>query len=391
MLLTAWRFYIWLVLGRRSQAIWFGVAFSLALLSKSTALLLIPLFTVMFTIYGIVNQTKWNWKARLIDYFLAGVVCLLLIHVCYEFQGVGRPLGDFNFVSQTLTGRQGALDVGNRFEGTLLGSVPSLLPADYVIGIDLQKLDFEEKFDSYLMGTWAGKGWWYYYIVALFLKEPLALWILVAFAVVRFHQRSGFGQSRTKLQREIILYAPGLLVFVFVSSQTGFNHHLRYVLPIFPCLYLVVVKLVAKFSWHELLIALCLTGWYICSSISIFPHSHAFFSEIVGGHKEGWRYLSHSNLDWGQDLYTIQDWTRNNSDKSPVFILYNTPLPFECWGVVGVDGQSFLEDEELKEGYWVVGSQWKLLHPNPYFRENEPTVVLSPVTSVYKIDGNGTN
>lgn len=392
-LFATWRFYIWLAIGRRSHAVWFGAAFALALLSKSTALLLIPLFTFMVLVYGVANNAKWNWKSRAADFILAAGVCWIGVHACYEFQGVMRPLGEFEFVSQTLSGRSAeTVGAGNRFRGTLLGHVPVPLPADYMIGIDLQKLDFEGKYKSYLMGTRASKGWWYYYLVALFLKEPIALWILIGFATVGLLGKwRMFRLSKIKLQRELILYSPGLLVMIFVSSQTGFNHHLRYVLPFYPILFLGVGKLVSNFSGLKLWLTTILVCWYAWSSLSILPHSHAFFTEVIGGHKEGWRYLGHSNLDWGQDLYTIQEWTGRNSNKSPVFVLYDTPLPFEILGVAGLDGRPAAQGRELKAGYWVVSSQWKLLHSNPYFREHEPTVVLSPVTSVYRIERDETN
>ena len=54
---------------------------------------------------------------------------------------------------------------------------------NYLLGIDLQKREFENKMWSYLNGEWRLGGWWYYYIYALAIKEPLGTWVLMAMAV----------------------------------------------------------------------------------------------------------------------------------------------------------------------------------------------------------------
>lgn len=38
------------------------------------------------------------------------------------------------------------------------------------------------------------------------------------------------------------------------------------------------------------------------SSLSVYPHQLAYFNELAGGPKSGYKHLLHSNLEWGQDL-----------------------------------------------------------------------------------------
>jgi hypothetical protein len=47
---------------------------------------------------------------------------------------------------------------------------------------------------------------------------------------------------------ELILLAPALLLITLVSSQTGFNRYLRYVVPAFPFLYIWISQLAAQGS-----------------------------------------------------------------------------------------------------------------------------------------------
>src|SRR5206468_2193426 len=42
------------------------------------------------------------------------------------------------------------------------------------------------------------------------------------------------------------------------------------------------------------------------TSLKVAPHQLAYFNELVGGPAEGYRYLSDSNVDWGQDLKGVK-------------------------------------------------------------------------------------
>lgn len=44
---------------------------------------------------------------------------------------------------------------------------------------------------------------------------------------------------------------------------------------------------------------------YFVPSVLILPRSYAFFTEAVGGTNVGWRSLGDGNLDWGQDIPTL--------------------------------------------------------------------------------------
>src|SRR5207245_2929701 len=87
------------------------------------------------------------------------VVSVAVIDIGYGFEGVGRPLGGFEFVSRTLTRDvppgMPRPQVGdrlydallqhrvNRFRDTLLGRVPVPLPEHYLLGFDDQKMEAE--------------------------------------------------------------------------------------------------------------------------------------------------------------------------------------------------------------------------------------------------------
>ena len=247
------------------------------------------------------------------------VLAVYLVNLGYGFEGSFTRLGDFQFISRLLADQNGANAagdrVGNRFAGSWLGYVPAPFPANYVQGIDAQRHDFEGKMWSYLRGEWRLGGWWYYYLYAMAVKVPLGTWAIGLLAAIP----SGRGAHRTCSWRDVlVLLAPAVIVLALVSSQTGFNHHLRYVLPVFPFAFVWVSKVAASRRWYLALAASAAVTWSITSSLWIYPHSLSYFNEIAGGPKGGPAHLTDSNIDWGQDLLYLRSWLERHPEAHPV-------------------------------------------------------------------------
>lgn len=185
---------------------------------------------------------------------LAGLLALALylLNLGYVFDGTGTRLGEYDFISTSLTGLPKSGDVGNRFRGTWLGALPVPLPRQYVLGLDIQKHDFESwNRPSYLRGEWRHGGWWWYYLYGLWVKVPHGVQLLLAMALafplwrrwmerratnVESPERESRGRvdaldTRHATLDLVVLLTPGLALFVLVSSQTAMNEHFRYVLP----------------------------------------------------------------------------------------------------------------------------------------------------------------
>ncbi len=381
--LAAYRFYIWLTMRTWRATTWLALATAVALLCKSTWIMLPPVFLALWSLDWLKHRHRAVGKDAL-QCVVGMMIAWLVIHAAYDFHGVLRPLGDFEFHSRALTGYEGKdFPTGNRFADSWLGQIPMPLPADYVQGIDIQKSDFEAGRPSYLFGTWQDHGWWYYYLVGIPLKEPIALWGLAALLILG----AVLGLQRWIRWREFVLYAPGVIVLVFVSSQNGFSHHLRYVMPFFPCLYLIASRCVAVNSrWIR--IAGCLfTLWYALSSAAILPHSHAFFSEAVGGAAEGWRFLSDSNLDWGQDLLAIREWAQKNPDKRPIWLLYSPEmLDFQRLGIDAQNGEHHIvQGLPNVAGWWAVCATPMTEPGREWFQKQLATIRLSPTLKLIEV------
>src|SRR5207253_6666000 len=124
-------------------------------------------------------------------------------------------------------------------------------------------------------------------------------------------------------RRRLLLFAalPAAAYAVVVSSQTGLNHHLRYLLPAYPFLFVLAASPFAAAArpglWLRRGAAFSL-GLAAAASLAVFPHSLAFFNCLAGGPAAGPRHLLGSNVDWGQDLLLLARWARQHPEARPL-------------------------------------------------------------------------
>ena len=305
---------------------WFcGLLLGLALLTKFTWLILYGLWPFAALVYGW-RKTPSPRRTVVRLGQMAGIflVSLAALDVGYGFAETGRRLGEFPFVSQLLSGepRKGLGDWGNRFQGSSLGRLPVPLPSDLVLGIDVQRRDFESNWPFYLAGEWNKGGRWYFYLYALLLKIPLGTLGLLLAALASMSYYRGATAWRDEF---FLLLFPAALIAT-VSSQTGLNHF-RYILPALPFL-LIVASRIGHFLclvyWRRGLLVLALTIWEGGNSLAVYPHSLSYVNEVAGGPENGFRALGDSNLDWGQDLLYLKRWLEKHPDvKQPGLAYFN--------------------------------------------------------------------
>jgi hypothetical protein len=397
---AALAFWNWLQNPDLSSTYFTGLLLGLTELTKTTWIILFGLWPLLW-ILRVCRSAGWRSfpslrrQGALLAVLL--VVSVFVINLGYGFEGTFTRLGDYRFVSSTLRGPDSTLhDRGNRFADTALGQIPVPLPRNYVLGIDRQKLDFELEIKSYLRGQWRDRGWWYYYAYGLLIKEPVGF--IVLFGIVL-----AISTRRRWRWEEVFLLAPAIVVFGFVSSQTGFNHHLRYVLPCFPFVFIWmgnVYEWANQQRWRSRLVLLLL-GSSVASSVWVFPHSHAYFNSLVGGPIHGHDHLLDSNIDWGQDILLVSNWARDHPDKPLDSMAYSLDWLIDN-AVLGLPAEE--PPKGYPEGLVVTDEDQANFGPQPgryavfvrplreadqryaYFRAFEPTEILGYTVHIYELD-----
>lgn len=352
------------------------LALGLAELTKSTWILLFGLFPLMWLIWRFSNRGLDipKPKANQLAVILLGGVYLL--NMGYGFEKSFQQLGDFEFISHTLGGPAAHETPGNRFRDTWMASIPVPVPANYLSGMDVQKYDFEVGKWSYLCGETKRGGWWYYYLAAMAVKIPLGAIALFVMAIGLVAWRSEF---RPSFCDAMVLLIPAIAILLLVSSQTGFNRYLRYVLPAFPFLFIFASSvgraLELRKTGLSIACIVCLLA-SIVSSLSIFPHSMSYFNWAAGGPAGGHRYLLDANIDWGQDLWELKRYLDKHPEVKPIHFAYFGFASPDHAGIEWKEVPKLLESEigpdgpELEPGWYAISVNH--LYGYKHYENDEP-------------------
>jgi Dolichyl-phosphate-mannose-protein mannosyltransferase len=182
----------------------------------------------------------------------------------------------------------------------------------------------------YFLGELSNHGSLAYLPVAFLIKTPVAISLMTVVSLLFW--RSGAGLDR---RTALFLLVPPAIYFAAMVA-TRVNLGLRYILPVYPFLFVLAGRVGTIPLGKSLalsrgldLVALALTA---VSSLSVAPHQLAYFNRIVGGPTKGHWYLSDSNLDWGQDLKGLKTWM--DREGVPVMYLsYFGTAPPSGWGI----------------------------------------------------------
>jgi Dolichyl-phosphate-mannose-protein mannosyltransferase len=398
---------------QRSSALSLGIAAGVAALTKLTWVTLVVSLPVS------ILCCRWSTGSKglsLSSVFELWLGFILIVNVGYAFEGVLVPLEEYEFCSQSLSGCEVPGVIGNRFAGTIAGRIPIPFPRNYILGMDFLRMEVEQKMWSFLLGEWKYGSWPHYYFMTTLFKTPdttllaalIGLGVLVA------------GVRRRMVQPEVLsmflfLAIPAGVCFASVSLQGGFNHHHRYVLMIYPCMFALASYVASPTSVRLLRfrlpflgpnkrsiavpLAVTLVVLSAASSLQVHPYYTSYFNWFSGGPGNGWRVLGFSNIDWGQDILEVDNWLKAHPDRHPLVMdidYFN--LNGDLFGVPTADppqlprGASIDEIRKgIKETQWWIISVKKLYNlPGceglEYLQQIQPVERIAYAYHVYRID-----
>jgi len=297
--LTLYLFWRFRNAPRWPHALLTGGALGLALLSKYSAVLIVLALVVVVILPRLFQKMKigraahcWRWG----HLALILAAALLVVNAGYFFRGSLTPFGAVAYRSSLFK---------NLAKIPTMDKIPLPVPAAYASGMDLQHTVVERGFASFLLGQKADKGWLHFYLVAFFLKTPVAFILLLFMVAAKGHERFHW-----------IILVPVILVVLYFSIFR-LSRGIRYLLPIYPLLCVWTGQLVFWLKSRSATRALrsgilLLLVWYAASCIRIAPHYLAYFNEIAGGPDNGINLLFESDFDWGQELKGLSDYLREN-------------------------------------------------------------------------------
>jgi hypothetical protein len=215
---------------------------------------------------------------------------------------------------------------------------------------------------SYLLGLRSEQGWWYYFPVVFAVKSTMA-----ALAATALLLLAGVRMAVTRASRHVIqqfraipliwiglLFPPGL--YFVLSMTSGINIGLRHILPVYPFLYVALAALLTHAAPQQpateprpsgsggmrrlagcAMIALGALQVAECAGIT--PDYLAFFNALAGGPGKGPEYLVDSNIDWGQDVKKLVKWLdAHGTRKAWCSYFGNASLPYYGVDDMGMPG-----------------------------------------------------
>jgi len=360
-----------------ARAVLAGLGLGLAQLAKfsSVSLLFFYAAAPLLLIWPF-RSDRPGWKRIFLRTAQVGLmigIWIFLVSAGYGFKGTFEKTGNLDLHSHGMKRIQKMTFV-----------LPAPFPQIYLLGLDRQMEDIEQgEFGNYLLGNWYQGVSRKYFLIALLVKVPIPIQIMLLTALLL-----GLRIKKTRLkfapEELLILAVMGWLLIIF-SLRNSLQIGVRYLLPTFPLAYLLIGRIGKALSGASFIKKLMIAGlwtWLLVECLWIYPHYLSYFNEFAGGPKNGHKILLDSNLDWGQDLPALADFMKKNRIDQIELWYFGHPFP----KLYGVNYQLLGQEPRLK--YAAISAQFyysegKLYYPLLYYQplntlvEHKKSVVLN--------------
>jgi len=289
-----------------------GIFFGLAQLSKTTAILLIPLYVIIGLTAVYKKEHKIKTKTLIKYFFVIFIITFFLILAFHKFQ-----FGTFN---DTLPPGQysekARLELSKLpFSETLLfiyDKVPFPTPVFFGTIGTVFYLSVQQS-TGYVFGNLTDGVVWYLPVISFLLKTSLPL-LIILLALLIFHKKLPKKDIITYLS----LIVPILLIFIILSN-TNKMAGIRHMITIYPFIFVLasnIINIKVRKQKHFKLAINILMFIYVLSTILVAPFYLSYMSLLGLGPNNGWKISGGIDIDWGQNLEGLKRFMeKNNIDK----------------------------------------------------------------------------
>lgn len=359
------------------QTVMLGLALGGLLLAKFYAPPLVLLALVMMLVLKPEGASRrpaqWNWKPTLAALALALVTLWAgyFFHISHLKIGDGQVMATFpnrevkTWATKASTHMNVIVPAGEFFEG-------------------LREVAFSNKRGrpAWFMGKiYPMGGIKTYYLAAITLKWPTILLAVVLASLL-------MGVRKTcRAPGDLLAMCAFALVFLFFAVQSKYDIGERHILPLYPFALLIAGAIWehVKETRAEVAFLLVLLGLNAADALRCAPDYLTYFNLLVKP-TNSWRYLTDSNLDWGQGLIALREYEQQHPGETLHLAYFGSVDP----GLYGVRALP-LAPREPVSGTVVVGasclSGQVLTDPNGYrwLLSDDPKQMIDRSMFVYEI------
>ena len=354
-----------------------GLALGIALICKFSTFLLLPFFLLLTIAWSYAHrQTIRQAVAKLGKTVLIFIIAfVVVVGPVYQLHVSNYPPAKQKADAASLLAT-----FSNKFiAGLLINSSdkPVLRPfAEYGLGLLMVTQRIEGGNRISFLGQVVNQGGpWYFPIVYAF-KEPLPFLILLLIAILTSLGslvRGHLGRFRHWLTTHFSQFSMLLWLAIYwaFSLASTVNIGVRHLLPVYGFTFILVAGQIGQLQiyrkkYFRVFIGILLT-WYVIEFASVYPYYLTYFNQLAGGPAGGHRYVTDSNLDWGQDLQRLADWVKKNN-------IQKINLDYFGWA-----DQSYYLGNSFK---WMVGGQY--LSRAAFLRDNPQGGYLAVSATYYQ-------
>jgi hypothetical protein len=364
--IAVWRLGVYLERPDWKNLLLTGLAAGLALASKSSAAIVAPIFLLVVLIHLPRDGHSLSIPRRLLALVaMAGVACVV-VWAAFGFE-VG-PIGE--------------------------GGLPLPAPT-FIRGLPGVWQRVARGTPTFLFGRISDTGWWYYFPLVFLLKTPVSTLVLLG---------CGLFVAARRWREQALWWGPWVLYFVVASSST-LQIGYRYILPVLffalPLAAEGAVSLLRRRTTRVFLALLLV--WGAVDALHIYPDHLSYVNALGGGPNNGWRIFADMNVDWGQDLVALEEYTATNPAEDLRLSYFGSAYP----SVYGVDARILPSFSRLLAGPDVAGFNPYTPEPGTYalsatslqlgmiywgqdlyafFRDLTPDALIGRSILVYQVD-----
>jgi hypothetical protein len=370
----------------KGNLFWAGFAFGIAQLMKFSAFLLIPFFAFILLVFYInsvirnLNETDRNQRFKRFtlraERYLRSFILIMAIGyivvvypVYYIFTAnypIQKQASDTEFIL-TSTGGGPTPDgqickIGRCASDLTVWMSKNNLTrpiAQYSLGLLMVLQRAAGGNTGYFLGEVSATGSHAYFPIVYALKEPLPILLLVLIALLIglakiskniTYELKSIGR---KLSDYLTLRFAEFSMLVFVafywiySVASPLNIGVRHIIPTLPFIYILTANSwkswITKIGESELRFSLkeiarrmkmfflaslkyvfliILLTWFTLEVILSHPYHLSYFNEFGGGINNGYRYVTDSNYDWGQDLLRLKYFVASHPEIDKIAVDY---------------------------------------------------------------------
>jgi len=298
-----------------------SLALGLALATKFSAILLLPILLVQFLIAARREERPGRTALLAVARFAAISAGALVVVLAIYAPLTARmdPEQQRQVIHEMVAGRGAP-----RLSAAIESLVPVSRPLAHYLGglASVVRQSAVGGGVNFLAGKTSVHGFPAYFFVAFALKSTVAFLAVTLVVLVSLVRR------RAAYSEEARLFLLPVVILFLSSIGSAYNIGIRHMLPVYPFLALCGAAVFARLAGNARargrtsLAAAALALLPALSAVDllrIHPHELSYFNALAGGPVEGRRILSDSNVDWGLDLKRLaRELTRRHAPAATI-------------------------------------------------------------------------